>query len=298
MTNIGADDQITLPQILEQQPVHVITQPTNAIQESEDTRNMKKSKQPIEQTEAISPPDRSASNVQVVKLHNQRKSPVETSSGIPRYPMNSKPRGHCLIISNKKFSQARINSLDLDDRTGSDVDAQMLEDLFAWLKFDVDIYEDKTAYEMYKLLKEFSEYDHSNFDCFVCCILTHGCSKGLYGTDGKTLNIINITQLYCGSDCPTLQNKPKLFFLQCCRGDLQDEGYCSDGLQQKCSPDPQPFEFSFFLNTMSPRSTDPNEGDFFIGYPTPQGKYNALPHSDLLTKLIKLNLLTWTHIIQ
>ena len=186
------------------------------------------------------------------QAHNQGKPAVEASSSIPRYPMNSNPRGICLICSNTEFSEARLAGLELSDRIGSSIDVSKLNSVFTWLKFDVQIRHEMTADQMYGCLREYAEYNHKEFDCFVCCILTHGCLQGLYGTDGKILNIAEATQLFTRLNSATLQEKPKLFFLQCCRGFSTDNSPSIDVLR---------------------RSTDVLESDFFIGYPTPSGKF-------------------------
>ena len=70
--------------------------------------------------------------------------------------------------------------------------------------------------------------DHSNSDCLVCCISSHGdqneqlpnrssqkyrMSDLVYGIDG-VLYIRLITELFTDEKCPSLAGKPKLFFIQ------------------------------------------------------------------------------------
>ena len=207
--------------------------------------------------------------IQTLETINGTDATPRISKGIPCYPMKSDPRGLCVILSNTDFSKARSEGNDLDDRLGSFVDVQKLGDLFAWLRFEVKVYQDKIAYDMYEILKYSSRLDHSRYDCFVCCILTHGCAKGLYGTDGKTLHMAHVTKLYGGLSCQTLQNKPKLFFLQCCRGFLTDTGYSKDGPYLSSSN-------AQLFNSELERRSGPAESDFFIGYPTPPGEWIEL----------------------
>ena len=173
--------------------------------------------------------------------------------------MEANPRGICLIVSNTYFRAAREAKIELGDRPGASIDVEKLKELFSWLKFEVKIHENLTTYEMYKTLMSFAHITHEMFDCFACCILTHGSEMGLHGTDGKVLDFKHIRQLYNGTNCPSLRQKPKLFFMQCCRGEKMDKGYSKDGFEAR-SPGGQL------------RSTDPIESDFFIGYPTPGGK--------------------------
>ena len=66
----------------------------------------------------------------------------------------------------------------------------------------------------YSALPAASE-DHSDNDCFVCVILSHGEDGVLYATNGK-VKIDSIVRHFKGSECPSLAGKPKLFFIQVC----------------------------------------------------------------------------------
>ncbi len=60
-------------------------------------------------------------------------------------------------------------------------------------------------------------YDHSNSDCFVCAILTHGDQKNnediLFTSDDYVFNK-DVFALFRGDNCHTLAGKPKLFIIQ------------------------------------------------------------------------------------
>ena len=58
----------------------------------------------------------------------------------------------------------------------------------------------------------------SQDECFVCVICSHGTNKGIYGTDGEIVPIDDVTTMFDGQNCKALINKPKLFFIQACRG--------------------------------------------------------------------------------
>mgnify|MGYP000411578219 CR=1 FL=1 len=60
--------------------------------------------------------------------------------------------------------------------------------------------------------------DHNGFDCFVCCVLTHGVLNHLYGANGMLVSVKDLTSTFQSNRCPTLAGKPKLFFLQACQG--------------------------------------------------------------------------------
>lgn len=63
-------------------------------------------------------------------------------------------------------------------------------------------------------------------DSFICIIMSHGNEEGILGIDSQAIPVDDITAKFQGGDqCPQLVAKPKLFFLQACRGDVDDKGY-------------------------------------------------------------------------
>jgi hypothetical protein len=135
-----------------------------------------------------------------------------------RYPMNSLPRGYCVIINNINFKTMR-------NRSGSEWDADSLRHLFAkQLGFHVEFFDDLTSKEMCQLMDNVRKQDHSELSCLVVAILTHGINGELYGVDGKLVKVEDLTSYFDGTRCPTLAGKPKVFILQACRGGTFDYG--------------------------------------------------------------------------
>ena len=102
-----------------------------------------------------------------------------------------------------------------------------LQTTFARLNFDLIVHDNLTDSEMLGLIQRTAIDDHSDFDCFVCCILTHGVQGALYGVNGMTLPIRDLTAPLRSQACPSLSGKPKLFFMQACQGREKQEGMCS-----------------------------------------------------------------------
>lgn len=91
--------------------------------------------------------------------------------------------------------------------------------MFDKLGFLPRVYDDLTADQIQASLIDVAfKTDHSKYDCLVCCILSHGASGKLYGTDGRLIEIKEITGFFKGGICQTLRGKPKLFFIQACQG--------------------------------------------------------------------------------
>ncbi|MCJ8740478.1 hypothetical protein PDJAM_G00059420 [Pangasius djambal] len=127
------------------------------------------------------------------------------------YKMFSKPRGVCLIINNMDFGDPKKY------RHGSDKDEESLKKVFEWLGFTVEVQRNQTAEQMKTILKTWGEKNHKG-DCFVCCILSHGSTDGVYGTDYQIVSREDIFSPFYGNPCWSLINKPKVFFIQACRG--------------------------------------------------------------------------------
>jgi hypothetical protein len=66
--------------------------------------------------------------------------------------------------------------------------------------------------------------DHECHDCFVCFIMSHGNNGFITGLDGQIPRIEKWRSCFRPDKCPGLIGKPKLFFLQACRGSEQQTG--------------------------------------------------------------------------
>ncbi|KAM9357157.1 caspase-3b isoform 2-T2 [Symphorus nematophorus] len=72
-----------------------------------------------------------------------------------------------------------------------------------------------------------SQEDHSKSASFACVMLSHGDEGMIYGTDGAE-KFENLTKYFKGDRCKSLVGKPKLFFIQACRGSALDDGIETD----------------------------------------------------------------------
>ncbi|XP_029435346.1 caspase-2 isoform X2 [Rhinatrema bivittatum] len=133
------------------------------------------------------------------------------------YAMTSRPRGKALLISNIQFQGCE----DLDFRSGADVDQDALVRLFSSLEYQVTVRCNLNVQEMQLELENFSHLpDHLSMDSCMVALLSHGVEGAIYGVDGKLLQLQDVFRLFDNASCPSLQNKPKMFFLQACRGGL------------------------------------------------------------------------------
>ena len=183
---------------------------------------------------------------------------MDQEDAMPSYPMNQRPRGIALIISNEHFGGNPL----LRDRQGNEKDIEQLQELWSFLNFQVEIKRDLNSQDIYNVMREISTLDHSQFDCFVCCLLSHGAHGGIYGTDSELVEIKDITALFKGVACPSLYNKPKLFFIQACRGQDFDKGAHTSIQADATEVSPE---------DALRHNAEPNESHFLLGYATPPG---------------------------
>lgn len=157
------------------------------------------------------------------------------------YKMDSSPVGLCILINNVNFVDNRkvdehsrrsnlnresgrngkglpLPNIDLANREGSDRDADKLEMLFGRLDFDVQRHDDLDHRKMQRVLQEASDIDHTNFDCFMLIILSHGEQGYVYGVDGFKVSVPEIQAKFVAEKCTTLANKPKIIIIQACQG--------------------------------------------------------------------------------
>lgn len=202
---------------------------------------------------------------------------------IQSYKMDSSPCGHCLIINNVEFDPHG----DLNNRKGSNVDCERLEKRFKDLNFIVEVKTNLKQRQIKHELSALSKKDHSPFDCCVVIILSHGTEVShnrfpgaVYGVDGQFVPVQHVTNYLNGQRCPSLQGKPKLFFIQACGGGEKDMGFEVSPEDEMAPPsggdddqtDAIPMSSSSDSLSMSDepdaRATLPTPSDILVSYST------------------------------
>uniref|UniRef100_A0A8D0DAI3 Caspase-3 n=1 Tax=Sander lucioperca TaxID=283035 RepID=A0A8D0DAI3_SANLU len=168
-----------------------------------------------------------------------------------RYKMDYPCIGTCLIINNKNFHR----STGMSARNGTDVDAATAIKTFSELGYKISVNTDQTVEEMKQLLSSASKEDHSKSASFACVLLSHGDEGVIYGTDGFE-KLEKLTKYFKGDRCKSLVGKPKLFFIQACRGAELDNGIEADSVDAQTS------------------ERIPVEADFLYAYSTAPGYYS------------------------
>ncbi|CAG2224734.1 CASP8 [Mytilus edulis] len=190
----------------------------------------------------------------------------DIDSAMPFYKMNARPRGLAIIINNQHFHKIRNDqsSKEMPARTGTEKDAEKLDYIWRKLGFEVCLFNDVDSTRMNQIMVETGFLDHSNYDCLVVSILTHGVLGHVYGADGRIVRISQLTSVFSGRRCPSLAGKPKLFFIQACQGREKQEGHAIETDAGGSMPEQD-------LNVDRPRELIPDEADFLLGYATVPG---------------------------
>ncbi|XP_025163216.1 caspase-1 isoform X2 [Harpegnathos saltator] len=137
-----------------------------------------------------------------------------------RYNMDHKNRGKCVIFNHEEFEMTGF-----DKREGSTIDAMKLQKSFGNLGFDVKVYDNLTYKEVFDVLEELgSKTDHTDNDCICIIVLTHGLQNDLISAKDAAYKTDKLWKPFTADNCPTLAGKPKLFFIQACRGEEIDNG--------------------------------------------------------------------------
>ncbi|XP_009558078.2 caspase-8 [Cuculus canorus] len=170
---------------------------------------------------------------------------------VETYKMKNNPHGYCVILNNYIFKNP------CENREGTVKDGDAVKRVFNWLQFETIEHMDLEAKQIWEKVKEYSQKDHSNMDCFVCFIFSHGEKDKIKGTDGRVVNIKDLLSCFSGSNCPSLAGKPKLFFIQACQGSV---GHPAVVVEE---------DFSDHLETDAvPLTSIPDRADILVGMAT------------------------------
>ena len=137
------------------------------------------------------------------------------------YKINYSNPGTVVIFNNKDFKDENDDKSN-KDRLGSEKDVEKLEMIFKKLNYFVNSHINTTAKEMKDLIKMYADRDHKESSCFICFVMSHGTKQRkdkwyIKGSDWENVNVYNEI-INAFKSTKTLINKPKLFFIQACRG--------------------------------------------------------------------------------
>ena len=215
-------------------------------------------------------------------------------------------RGIALIFNHEVFTNQK-------NRTGTRKDGDDLKAVLQTLQFDVKDYMDLKLDDIKKVLDEgqtllinfqiyvdcfwilVSKYDHKNNDCLWVTVMSHGGENGEISAADKYYNVKELWENFLGENCKTLIGKPKLFFIQACRGDKINTGVSlelNDEVDSKTvHVIPQLADLLVMYSTAEGHYSfrNPNEGSWFIQALCKELKTNLQGIDDLIQTLTKVN---------
>ncbi|XP_054753441.2 caspase-3-like isoform X1 [Lytechinus pictus] len=194
-------------------------------------------------------------------LQQLQKLNIKSSVQPVVYKMDYPSRGKAVIVNQTRFDPIT----GMSNREGTDPDLEGLDRVFCHLGFRTKAHSDLTVAEFRKLLFELSNEDFSSDDCLLFIVMSHGEDGALYCKDG-TVAVDELAFRFKGIMCPTLVGKPKLFFIQACRGTQMDHGVRTPAVEGDDEPDAAIAQKMFY--------TIPVEGDFLMAYSSTPGYYS------------------------
>ena len=119
------------------------------------------------------------------------------------YKMTSIPCGYCILIDNHNTDATVTDVKNARDVLCNDYG------------FHVETFSNLARKGIKQLMKAVSRVDHSNLNCLMVIILSHGGKqKGIYDKHGKQISVEDVTETFSFEKCPSLKKKPKIFFFE------------------------------------------------------------------------------------
>ncbi len=160
-----------------------------------------------------------------------------------------------VIIANEKFEGS------VECREGTDTDIKKIKKTFA--KNNPRVIKDLTADGMKEHLKQLCGSLNSDFinpDYLICFIMSHGNENGVQGVDKSHVTIAELAKTLEADKCTALKGKPKLFFIQACRGNSSPDAVKFDDSRGEQPKDKIVFDGNI--------TAIPPGADFLFGYST------------------------------
>lgn len=172
-------------------------------------------------------------------LHGTRRNTKTEALSCFYEIQGSRLRGTSII-----FNQVNCRGY-AEPRVGSDKDAVALYAAHGALGLDIEPCDDYTSQEIREKLLDgkftdcnftrainsifffflpVSQRNHADNDCLFVSFMSHGGNDGKIVTRDGTLRVADLWESFNGTRCPSLVGKPKLFFIQACRGLRVDPG--------------------------------------------------------------------------
>nr|XP_058144351.1 caspase-14-like [Dasypus novemcinctus] len=155
----------------------------------------------------------------------------------------------------------------LKDRPGARQDVLLMQAWLGQCGFEHTPCIDPDKAELLRKITAFRDGLNETKDEIGCCLVTlmsHGENGFIKMKDGGRVSLEDIFEMFNNKNCPALQEKPKIFIIQACRGEKRDSGVETDD---------EPMDSDDYQE----KRRLPTFSDYFIIYPT-QPDHVALRH--------------------
>ncbi|XP_069174593.1 caspase-1-like [Procambarus clarkii] len=137
-----------------------------------------------------------------------------------RYDGHHLQRGNCLIFNHRIFD----SYTGFMERHGNDHDRDQAQTLFENLGFKVTVHNNLTVARVKAEIQDLAfGTDHTDCDMLAVVFMSHGEQDILWCRDGH-IKAEYLFESFQSDQCKSLAGKPKLFFIQACRGERLDTG--------------------------------------------------------------------------
>jgi hypothetical protein len=161
---------------------------------------------------------------------------------------------HVIIFNTKYFRNSSDNK-----RNGSEKDVERLSIIFRDLNYKVETKLELESNEVRECIKDYAQKDYSQVSCLIMFIMSHGDKNKVTAADSNNIYIEEFIDPF--KENRSLKNKPKLFFIQSCRG------------KKKMASIDQ-IESDFLEHYETDLNRVPKEADILISYSTVEGFYS------------------------
>nr|UBY00367.1 caspase 1 [Bactericera trigonica] len=183
--------------------------------------------------------------------------PMPVAKDSAEYNMSHPRRGRAIVFNHDEFQMDNMTP-----RPGSGADVKNLEAAFDALGFQVSVYTNPEFRDITEILSNLSQEDHSDADCLVITVLTHGLGERYLWANDMPYFVEKLWLPFTADKCRTLAGKPKIFFIQACRGTKLDGGV---RLVSRANTETDAGVNAYKI---------PSYADFLIAYSTVEGFYS------------------------
>ncbi|KAK3853062.1 hypothetical protein Pcinc_040380 [Petrolisthes cinctipes] len=146
------------------------------------------------------------------------RSLVQMTSHDP-YSVRSSPRGVVHVFNYKFDGQGKKW-----EREGAEHDSTNLRGIFTLMGYEVKVHENLSNEDTREMMKSIRNGKRlKDVDALIFFFLSHGKDPYTFYTNDKIeMNLFNIRYMFTDRRCPAMSSKPKIFFMNYCRGEGQE----------------------------------------------------------------------------